>query len=231
MGLLCVSFTYRVSETSPVKKPAIAPAVRVNSSTEHFSALYERMDLQSKGLSLETFITSVKGYENLQQSSKLKKENIITICDLSKSSAEKRMFIIDLEKEELLVHTYVAHGKNSGGEYASRFSNTPESLQSSLGFFITRQTYHGKHGLSLRLDGVDGQFNDKAMERTIVLHGASYVDESRVRNGGYMGRSWGCPAVSQQESGKIIQLIREGSCFFIYYPSENYLSHSKILNG
>lgn len=141
------------------------------------------------------------------------------------------MYIIDVEHSKLITNTYVAHGKNSGGEYANRFSNTPESWQSSLGFYITRQTYTGEHGLSLRIDGVDPGFNDKAMERSIVIHGANYVDDARARAGVFMGRSFGCPAVPQQESARIITTIKNGTCLFIYHPSENYLHRSKILNG
>ena len=129
------------------------------------------------------------------------------------------------------MNTWVAHGKNSGAEYANRFSNTPESLQSSLGFYVTSATYIGKHGLSLRMNGVDPGFNDKALERTIVIHGAAYVDAARAKAGMYMGRSWGCPAVPQKESAKIISTIKNGTCLFIYHPSRNYLLTSKILNG
>jgi hypothetical protein len=230
MGALCVSFT------SPQPNVAVAtmgtiPVERLTSPVSTADAMYDKMGLEYSGLSKAAFTNAYKGYEKLLQSGKLGKGNILTICDFSKSSAEKRLFIIDIATEELLVHTYVAHGKNSGGEFANSFSNRPESLQSSLGFFVTDQTYTGKHGLSLRLKGVDGRFNDKAYERTIVIHGAAYVNEERLRNGGYMGRSWGCPAVSQEESTQIINTIKNGSCFFIYYPSQDYLNGSKILNG
>ena len=230
MGALCVSFT------SPLPNVAVAttgtiPVKITSRPVSPADAMYEKMELESSGLSKAAFMNAFRGYEKLLQSGKLEKENVLTICDFSKSSAEKRLFIIDVEKEELLVHTYVAHGKNSGGEFANSFSNKPESLQSSLGFFVTDQTYMGKHGLSLRMKGVDGRFNDMAYERTIVIHGASYVNEGRIRNGGYMGRSWGCPAVSQEESAHIINTIKNGSCFFIYFPSQDYLNGSKILNG
>lgn len=121
--------------------------------------------------------------------------------------------------------------KNSGGEFATTFSNKPESLQSSLGFYITSSTYIGKHGLSLRINGVDPGYNDKALERTIVIHGAAYVDPARAKAGVFMGRSWGCPAVPEKESASIINTIKEGSCLFIYHPGKNYLLGSKILNG
>ncbi len=227
-GALCLSFIAPVKTMEPTPRP-----LSHNGDHERSRAtvLYEKLELENLGLSLQAFSQALLGTEKLSASGEIDKQDILTICDLSRSSATKRMFIIDLANEELLLHTYVAHGKNSGGEYATRFSNTPESLQSSLGFYETAQTYIGKHGLSLRLKGLDGKFNDKAMERTIVLHGADYVNEDRVRNGGYMGRSWGCPAVDREESGKIIGLIKGGTCFFIYYPSKDYEENSKILNG
>lgn len=144
---------------------------------------------------------------------------------------KKRLYIIDIENQRLVTNTYVAHGKNSGGEFATTFSNKPESLQSSLGFYITSSTYIGKHGLSLRINGVDPGYNDKALERTIVIHGAAYVDPARAKAGVFMGRSWGCPAVPEKESASIINTIKEGSCLFIYHPGKNYLLGSKILNG
>jgi hypothetical protein len=161
----------------------------------------------------------------------ISRQNYLTVCDFSQSSKQKRLYIIDVENSALLINTYVAHGKNSGAEYATSFSNTPESLQSSLGFYITGNTYTGEHGLSLRINGVDPGFNDKAFERSIVIHGAAYVDAARVNKGMYMGRSWGCPALPQKESAKIITTIKNGTCLFIYHPSRNYLQRSKILNG
>lgn len=193
--------------------------------------VYTTSKLEQYGLSKAAFDQAWKGYQYLLEHQQIKCADYLTICDFSQSSKQKRLYIIDVANNELVTHTYVAHGKNSGAEYASRFSNTPESLQSSLGFFITSQTYIGKHGLSLRLLGADPGFNDKALERTIVLHGAAYVDEARVRAGMYMGRSWGCPAVPQKESATIINTIKNGTCLFIYHPSRNYLLHSKILNG
>ena len=124
----------------------------------------------------------------------------------------------------------MSHGKNSGLNYAERFSNTPESLQSSLGFYRTKGTYFGKHGLSLKLDGLETGFNDKAEERAIVMHGAEYIGTNRA-NAAYMGRSFGCPAVPQAQSAQIINILKNGSCLFIYHPTQKYLNASKILNA
>ena len=161
----------------------------------------------------------------------MNKEGIITICDFSHSSKRKRLYLIDLKERKLLLNTYVAHGKNSGGEYAKRFSNRPESLQSSLGFYRTKKTYFGGHGLALTLTGLEPGFNDKAERRKIVVHGSQYIGDNYKRWGKFMGRSFGCPAVPMRQSKILINTIKDGSCLFIYHPSKNYLAGSKILNG
>lgn len=232
MGILCVSFTVIPppvphSNNTVAISPAAGTSANTVSSGDH---IYNSTLLCEYGLSKEAFDYAWKGYRYLQSSGKLKNTTYLSICDFSQSSRNKRLYIINLEKNELVINTWVAHGKNSGAEYATRFSNTVESLQSSLGFYTTSLTYTGKHGLSLRLNGVEPGFNDRAMERTIVIHGAAYVDASRLHAGMYMGRSWGCPAVPQKESAEIINTIKNGTCFFIYHPERNYLTHSKILN-
>jgi hypothetical protein len=192
--------------------------------------LYESSQLKRFNLSEEAFTNAWKGYQYLLNKKMISRATYLTICDFSQSSRQKRLYILDIENKKLIINTYVAHGINSGAEYATSFSNTVESLQSSLGFYITSNTYIGKHGLSLRINGVDPGFNDKALERTIVIHGAAYVNEARARSGMYMGRSWGCPAVPENESAKIITTIKNGTCLFNYHPSGNYLLTSKILN-
>jgi hypothetical protein len=234
---MCTSFTI-----IPIVQPASSKTIAISAPNQIFTdstllneeratGLYTTINLVAFGLSKEAFNYALKGYEELVEKKQIKRRKYLSICDFSQSSAEKRLYIIDIENQELITNTYVAHGKNSGGEFATRFSNTPESLQSSLGFYITSNTYIGKHGLSLRINGVDPGYNDKALERTIVIHGANYVDPARAKAGVFMGRSWGCPAVPKNESTKIINTIKEGSCFFIYHPGKNYLLGSKILNG
>jgi hypothetical protein len=132
---------------------------------------------------------------------------------------------VDLTNNKVVMNTYVAHGRNSGGEYAKRFSNRAESFQSSLGFYITGNTYRGEHGLSLRLEGLEPGFNDRAYKRAIVIHGATYIGE------GSAGRSYGCPAVPAKESKALINTIKNGTCLFIYHPQKKYLQGSKILKG
>lgn len=195
------------------------------------TALYNSIKLEQLGLSKAAFDYAWKGYEYLLNVKKISRGNYLTICDFSQSSLKKRLYIIDIENNKLVTQTYVAHGRNSGGEYATRFSNQPESLQSSLGFYVTDNTYIGKHGLSLKINGVEPGINDKAMMRTIVIHGADYVSAGRAAAGGFMGRSWGCPAVPKEEANSIITTIKNGTCLFIYHPEKEYLLGSKILNG
>ena len=234
IGLLCTSFTIiptKPAGIQPVARLAPPRATSVSTPASVPDLIYTSAALEAHGLSKVAFDQAWKGYQTLLANGQVKRKDRLAICDFSQSSKQKRLYIIDLSTRELLVNTWVAHGKNSGGEYATQFSNTPESLQSSLGFYITASTYTGKHGLSLRLNGADPGFNDKAYVRTIVIHGADYVNAGRLKAGMYMGRSWGCPAVPKEESATIIQEIKNGTCLFIYHPSRNYLLHSKILNG
>ena len=193
------------------------------------SALYEKLGLAELGLSQKAMQYAYRGYAQLAARGAVR-NNILTVVDFSQSSRKKRMYIIDMDNQQVLLNTYVAHGKNSGLDYANRFSNTMSSLQSSLGFYITTNTYFGEHGLSLRLDGMERGFNDRAMERAIVVHGANYIGSHRVKSA-YNGRSFGCPAVPQAQSKKVINWIKNGSVLFVYHPSNKYLHGSKLLNG
>jgi hypothetical protein len=209
----------------------INDSIGANSFDAEMELIYDSLQLKKRGLKKEAFVYAYKGYKKLEEEGKLNKEGLITICDLSQSSKRKRLYLIDLNECKLLLNTYVAHGKNSGGEYAKKFSNRPESRQSSLGFYRTKKTYYGGHGLALTLSGLEPGFNDKAERRKIVLHGSLYIGDNYKRWGKYMGRSFGCPAVPMKQSKALINTIKDGSCLFIYHPSKNYLSGSKILNG
>jgi hypothetical protein len=112
---------------------------------------------------------------------------------------------------------------------AENFSNIPGSFASSPGFYSTGQTYVGKHGLSLILDGLEKGINDKARDRAIVMHGADYVSSDFIRKYGRLGRSFGCPAVPTELSKDIIQKIKGGSCLYIHAPIESYSSNSNII--
>nr|WP_232321920.1 murein L,D-transpeptidase catalytic domain family protein [Photobacterium jeanii] len=147
---------------------------------------------------------------------KNKKKSILTIIDYSKPSTEKRFFVIDIKNSKLLYHTYVTHGVNSGGKMANRFSNVVNSKQTSLGTFLTDTTYYGGNGYSLKLDGLTKGINDNARRRYIVVHGADYATESFIRRNGYLGRSWGCPALPKKESRAIINTIKGGSVIYAH---------------
>ena len=195
------------------------------------AGIYNDMDLEESGLSKKAFEYAWLGYHKLQMKGLLHRTGILSICDFSQSSSRERMYVIDVRHKKLLFRTYVAHGINSGEEYANSFSNQPESCKSSLGFYVTRQTYYGINGLSLRIDGLDKGFNDLASARNIVIHGASYVSTHILQKYGVMGTTFGCPAIPTEMSTQIIPLVKNGTCFFIYYPSKKYLSGSMVLNG
>ena len=207
---------------------AHADSIAINSEME---LIYDSLQLGKRGLKKDAFKYAYTGYKKLVEEGKINKEGIVTICDMSQSSRRKRLYVIDLDQYKILLNTYVAHGKNSGAEYARKFSNRPESLQSSLGFYKTKATYWGGHGLSLTLSGLEPGFNDKAERRKIVIHGSQYIGDNYRRWGRYMGRSFGCPAVPMKQSKLLINTIKNGSCLFIYHPTKKYLSASKILNG
>ena len=193
------------------------------------SSLYESMNLQALGLSKEAFNYAVEGYNYLLSTGKLNNDNILSVVDFSLPSSKKRLFVIDMENGKLLYNTYVAHGRNSGKVYANEFSNRPESFKSSLGFYITKGTYTGKHGYSLQLEGEEKGINDNALSRAIVIHSASYVNEKVVKSQGYVGRSLGCPALPEKLAKPIIRTIKDGSCFFMFSPNSNYVAKSQIL--
>lgn len=198
---------------------------------EEIAVLYSSLELQQKGLSKRAFEYAFKGYRRLLKKRTINKERYLAIIDFSQSSNNKRLYVLDMVNDEMVLNTYVAHGRNSGREYASRFSNRPESFQSSLGFYVTQNAYHGEHGLSLRMKGLEKGYNDKAGKRRIVIHGADYIGDSWLEQNNYMGRSYGCPAIPENESNFLINTIKNGSCIFIYHPSKSYLKGSKILNG
>lgn len=194
-------------------------------------SMYENIHLDSLGLKKDIFFYACKGYEYLLSQNKLSNTSVITICDYSQSSSSKRLYVIDLLQGKVLFNTYVSHGKNSGSDYATSFSNRSDSHKSSLGFMVTANTYIGHKGYSLRLDGMETGINDKVRARSIVMHGSNYVNEERAEDGTLMGRSFGCPAVPYGEHKKIIDAIKDGSCLFIYAEDRLYATSSKILNA
>jgi hypothetical protein len=168
-----------------------------------------------------------KAMEGLQRWD-FSKPHLLTIIDFTRPSYEKRCYVLDLKRQDLLYRTYVAHGRNTGMTYARQFSNTPNSYQSSLGFFRTGETYRGKRGYSLRLDGLEEAINDLARKRGIVMHGADYAGKSFLNKNGRLGRSLGCPSLPPTIHARIIRRIKEGSCLFVYAEDSGYLSSSTV---
>lgn len=192
--------------------------------------IYDSLKLATLGLSRQAYDYALKGFHYLISKGKISNNNIISIADFSESSSKKRLFVIDLKNCKILFNTFVAHGQNSGKEFANNFSNKPESLQSSPGFYVTKETYNGSKGYSLRLEGEEQGINDNALNRGIVMHSAAYVNEALANSRGFIGRSWGCPAVPPELHQAIINKIKNGTCLFLYTPNKNYISSSGILN-
>lgn len=195
-----------------------------------FASVYDSLHLALTGLSREAFEYAKKGFDKLVAQGKLLNNSVISIVDFSQPSTRKRLYVIDLENYRLLYNTWVAHGRNSGREMATSFSNQESSYKSSPGFYVTRETYNGGHGYSLKLDGLEKGINDNAYNRAIVIHGAEYVNPSLIASQGYIGRSLGCPAVPVQLAKPIINTIKNGSCLFIYHPGSSYLQRSPVLS-
>jgi hypothetical protein len=175
----------------------------------------------------EVFKKALKGFFSLKSTHNIRK-NILTIIDFSISSKNERMWVIDMNEMKVLHSNLVAHGRNSGEEFASSFSNSPSSYQSSLGFYVTGDTYIGKHGLSLYLDGVEPGINDNARSREVVMHGADYVSEDFVNRMGRLGRSFGCPSIPVKGHEEIIKLLSNKSCLYIYYPDDKTKKSSDL---
>jgi hypothetical protein len=192
---------------------------------------YAAWNLTAAGLSEDAFNSALKGYNYLLQKKLVKNSRVLTVVDYSLPSSQKRLYVLDVKSGKILFKTFVAHGKNSGLEYANAFSNEEESYKTSLGFFITHNTYNGSNGYSLKLKGCEKGINDKAAERAIVMHGAAYANEDFLQSNGYLGRSFGCPAVPEKMNKKIIDVIKNGSCLFLYHPTKKYISVSKILGS
>lgn len=200
-----------------------------HSASDSIHKLYRNID-PNETITFAAFKHAYQGYLKLREKGSQTKSDILAVIDFTKSSVEPRLFIMDLSKNELLYQTFVAHGTNSGLKSAVKFSNIEGSHQSSLGFYLTGETYFGKHGYSLKLFGLEEGFNDKAEERSIVIHGANYATLNFIKKYGRLGRSWGCPSVPPHMSKEIIDIIKQGSLLFIYSENQDYLTNSKIIN-
>ena len=198
----------------------------ITSLRDRHNILYGKMKLTGI-VNFDAFDQAMKGYERIED----KKKDILVIIDFTKPSTEERLYVIDLEHEKLLYKTHVAHGRNSGSNYATSFSNESGSHKSSLGFFVTDHTYQGRNGYSLILHGLEKGFNDNARERAIVIHGAAYCNPGVIASAGRLGRSFGCPALPQSVNKEIIDTIKEGALMYIYANNAEYSERSSILNN
>lgn len=213
------SFSFSFSD-EVIKKPTIIEKMTSDTLSSNKN-LYSKLGLNDK-LDFKVFNTAMEGYNKIDT----RKKDLLTIIDFSKPSTEERFFIIDLAKEKVLVSSVVSHGKNSGSNLATSFSNTINSYKSSLGFFLTENTYMGKNGYSLVLDGLEKNINDNAKKRHIVIHGASYANPSFAKSQGRLGRSLGCPALPKNISKYAIDLIKGGSVIYSYANNPTYFQTS-----
>jgi hypothetical protein len=221
--VLLTSFT-----SLPSKTNSIEIATTVDNSVSKNASIYRELDANSFSLpNFECFNTALTGFQLLKERGQVTK-NILTLVDFSLSSNAKRLWVIDLERNMVLFHTLVAHGRNTGEEFANDFSNQAESFKSSIGFYATGEIYNGKHGMSLKLDGLEKGLNDNARGRAVVIHGADYVSESFIRQNKRLGRSQGCPAIPVEMNEKIINVIKNKSCLFLYHPSKSKDILSKL---
>ncbi|RYU74170.1 murein L,D-transpeptidase catalytic domain family protein [Hymenobacter persicinus] len=187
---------------------------------QHVLQTYVQTGLTTSGLPINVYREALLGFYNLQQRGQVSAQRqVLTIIDFNRSSRLKRLWVIDVKQQRVLFHTLVAHGKNTGEEFASAFSNQNGSEMSSLGFYVTGNTYDGKHGLSLKLNGLDAGYNTNAASRSVVVHGAEYVCEEFVRAHGRLGRSQGCPALPLDQSSAIIRAIKNGTVVYAHAPS------------
>jgi hypothetical protein len=210
-------FPAAVSESSPEFKAA--------------DSVYRQAALYTYGLDQLVFFNAYKGYQYLLSQGRLANADILTIADYSQSAKKKRLYVIDLKQGKLLFNTFVSHGKNSGNEYASDFSNSQNSNKSSIGFMITAETYAGTSGYSLKLDGVEEGINNQVRIRSIVMHGSKFVNYERIYERGTIGNSLGCPAIPLSDHKQVIDKIKGGSCLFIYSDEAHYKRSSAILNA
>jgi hypothetical protein len=203
------------------------PKVVLDDFTNYSRNLYAA--LNEPALDYKAFETALKGFVKLQLDDKIQNTDYLTVIDMSRSANDHRFFVINLSERKVEHKSVVAHGRNSGGEFARHFSNKEGSFKTSLGFYRTAETYHGKHGLSLRLDGLD-ESNSNARDRAIVIHAADYVSQNFIEKFGRLGRSLGCPSLPKDGYDQIVETIKEGTLLFIYFPEQQYLSNSPIAN-
>ena len=192
--------------------------------------LAARIHAQAPNIGLRAITTALEAYAHVRQEH-LTDKPLVTIVDYAVASARRRLAVADVHSGKVLYYTYVAHGKGSGDDFATHFSNQPGTDASSLGVYLTGRTYYGEHGYSLRLHGLDPHFNTAAYRRAIVIHSAWYVSKAFARDHGRMGRSWGCFALSRKVESEVVKLIQDHTVLVGYYPDPKWLDSSPFLKG
>lgn len=229
---LLLSFGKDSKNTPELKKETTKSIAKVEklSIDTRIENVYHTLNANRFSLpELKTFSEALKGFYLLKEKGIIQKD-ILTLIDFSLSSNTKRLWVIDLTTNTILFNSLVAHGRNTGEEFATTFSNINSSFKSSLGFYATGEIYRGKHGASLRLDGLEKGVNDQARSRAVVMHGADYVSESFIRNNKRLGRSQGCPAIPVELTNEIIETIKNKSCLYIYHPSRSFAMEEKLIS-
>ena len=229
LPLLLLFFMSFAPKATNNTDPKLMASDAENNIAARIEIVYNSLDANHFALpQINCFKKAMEGFYVLKQKGLIQKD-ILTVIDFSMSSTKKRLWVIDLSSNTILYNSVVSHGMKSGGEYANSFSNAPSSNKSSLGFYTTGETYNGKHGLSLKLDGQERGINSNARARAVVMHGANYANPSILKSQGYLGRSQGCPAIPESLKAQIIKTIKGKSCIFIYHPSRSYEIASKLV--
>lgn len=219
----------KFSDSENSKRPEVAIAAKP-SFDSNVEVIYKSLNANQFQLpNLESFKEALKGFYLLKEKGLIQKD-ILTLVDFSLSSNVKRLWVIDLSTNTILYNSLVAHGRNTGDEFANSFSNENSSFKSSLGFYSTGEIYNGKHGMSLKLDGLERGVNNNARERGVVIHSADYVSNSFIKNNKRLGRSLGCPAIPAESLNQIVNTIKNKSCLFIYHPSRSFKTISNLFS-
>jgi hypothetical protein len=209
--------------------PNILKLTRTNFE-DSIHTLYSSIGLDKLGMNYDVFRYGMIGFYSLKQDGKLSGKNLVSFIDFTKPSTEKRFYTVDLDSRTVRFHSLVSHGRNTGENVAKSFSNQQHSNQSSLGFYITGETYVGSKGYSMRLDGVDPAYNSNMRDRAVVMHDAEYVSEEWIQKYGRLGRSQGCPALPKALAKQVIDTIKEKTVIFAYFNDSEYLTSSAHLN-
>lgn len=227
IAILFSSFYLNMAHENQTK-PQTTHIALESKTLSHTQQLYQEFGFDRNPiLKFKAFEQAIQGFEQINP----KVKDVITIIDFTLPSTQKRMFVLDLINKKVLFHSIVSHGKNSGENYATSFSNRHGSYQSSLGFYLTDQTYMGSNGYSLILEGLEKGINDQARARAVVMHGADYCSESVIKSTGRLGRSYGCPALPRDINESVINTIKNGSVLYIYADNKEYMANSTILQS